>query len=193
MRRSGTRAAWAFALGALAGSCETTTGAPSGAPPNVLLILADDLGWKDLACYGNERTRTPHLDALARSGMRFTDAYSAAPICSPARASLLTGMAPGRLHVTNHIPEHPSYAPEGARYAAAPVVEWIEPEATTLAEHLKARGYATGLFGKWHLMGPWDDVGWGDARHEPRKNGFDVNVGGCAWGGRRPSSIRTAS
>lgn len=174
---------------------EPAPAAQEAARPNVLLILADDLGWKDLGCYGSEVIQTPRLDQLARQGMRFTDAYSPAPICSPARAALLTGMAPGRLHLTNHIPESPSYAPPGAAWRSAPMVQWLDTRYTTLAEHLKSAGYDTGLFGKWHLMGPWDEEGWGDDRFAPTQHGFDINIGGCAWGGPPtffdPYGIRT--
>ena len=76
-------------------------------PPNVVLILADDLGVQDLACYGRKDHRTPNLDLLAASGMRFTSAYSAQPICSPSRAALMTGKCPARLHLTNFLPGRP--------------------------------------------------------------------------------------
>ena len=73
--------------------------------PNVLMIMIDDLGWMDLHCQGNERLHTPHIDRLASQGMRFTNAYAAAPVCSPTRAAVLTGLAPARLRITNHIPD----------------------------------------------------------------------------------------
>lgn len=72
--------------------------------PNILLILLDDLGWMDLGCQGNPQVDTPHIDRLAQQGMRFTDAYAAAPVCSPTRAAVLTGLSPARLRITNHIP-----------------------------------------------------------------------------------------
>src|SRR5262245_253845 len=73
-------------------------------PPNIVLILADDLGWADGGCYGSKFHQTPNIDRLARQGMRFTDAYAAAPICSPTRASILTGKYPARLHLTDWLP-----------------------------------------------------------------------------------------
>ena len=76
-------------------------------PPNVVLIMADDLGWKDLNCYGNDSVETPALNRLASQGMLFTDAYSASPVCSPTRAAMMTGLAPARLNITNHAAGHP--------------------------------------------------------------------------------------
>src|SRR5687767_15547531 len=75
-------------------------------PPNVVLILADDLGWADLGCYGNKFNETPNIDQLARQGMRFTDFYAAGAVCSPTRASILSGQSPARLGLTAHIPGH---------------------------------------------------------------------------------------
>ncbi|MCP3919667.1 MAG: sulfatase-like hydrolase/transferase [bacterium] len=119
---------------------------------NVLLIVADDLGWGDLGCYGSEHIRTPHLDALAEDGLRFTAAYAAAPVCSPSRAGLLTGRTPYRVGVFDWIPpEHPMRLPASE---------------VTLAELLKGAGYATSFFGKWHLDGEFPVRG-------PRDHGFD--------------------
>ncbi|MBM3856188.1 MAG: hypothetical protein FJ399_24020, partial [Verrucomicrobia bacterium] len=84
--------------------------APAKADPNVVLILADDLGWTDLACFGSDLHETPHLDRLAREGMRFTQNYSACTVCSPTRAALLTGQYPARLHITDWIPGAMPYA-----------------------------------------------------------------------------------
>lgn len=85
--------------------------APAKEKPNIVFILADDLGWADLGCYGSTFHETPNLDRLAKAGMRFTDAYAAAPVCSPTRASILTGKSPARLHITDWLPgrkNHPS-------------------------------------------------------------------------------------
>ncbi|MCC6883887.1 MAG: sulfatase-like hydrolase/transferase [Verrucomicrobiales bacterium] len=82
--------------------------------PNILLILIDDLGWTDLHCQGNARLSTPNIDRLAGQGMRFTDAYAAAPVCSPTRAAVLTGQSPARLRITNHIPDRPGFARKDA-------------------------------------------------------------------------------
>lgn len=143
--------------------------------PHILLIMADDLGWKDLACQGNARLRTPHLDRLAQEGIRFSDAYAAAPVCSPTRAALITGWAPARLGITQHGADGPQFWPE-ERNIQPPEAAGILPlETTTLAERLKEIGYKTGFFGKWHLGR--------DQRYWPDKQGFDVNVGGCGLGG----------
>lgn len=145
---------------------------PQVAKPNIVLILADDLGWADLGCYGADLHETPHLDALAREGMRFTRAYSPAPVCSPTRASLLTGKHPARLGITNWHeasanPPRNRKMTEGASRPNLPLGE------VTLAERLREAGYATALVGKWHL---------GTADHYPEAQGFDVNIGGTFWG-----------
>ncbi|MGF1580672.1 MAG: sulfatase [Gemmataceae bacterium] len=151
--------------------------------PNIVLIMVDDLGWSDLHCQGNKRLHTPNIDRLASQGMRFTDAYAAAPVCSPTRAAVLTGLAPARLRITNHISNR-VFTPEGATLA--------EPEDTrkhlaleyiTIAEVLKQAGYATGFIGKWHVAGTPRKNGQGDERFYPQKQGFDLNIGGCAAGG----------
>jgi arylsulfatase A len=119
--------------------------------PNIIFILADDLGINDLACYGRREHRTPNLDQLAREGTRFTAAYVAQPICSPSRAAILTGKAPARLHLTTYLPGR----------ADAPSQKLLHPkihqqlplEELTLAEALKMNGYATACIGKWHLGG----------------------------------------
>lgn len=134
--------------------------------PNIVLVLADDLGINDLACYGRQDQRTPQLDSLAASGLRFTTAYTAQPICSPSRAALMTGKSPSRLHLTNYLPGRPD-AP--SQKLLQPVIEGQLPlEERTLAEWLRDAGYATGLFGKWHL-GNKEAFG-------PERQGFDVVV-----------------
>ena len=133
--------------------------------PNIVLILADDLGVNDLACYGRKEHRTPNLDKLAEQGMRFTCAYTAQPSCSPSRAALMTGKHPARLHLTNFLPGR----------ADAPTQKLLQPriegqlplEEVTLAELLREAGYATGMFGKWHL---------GNKGYGPKEQGFDTVV-----------------
>jgi arylsulfatase A-like enzyme len=153
--------------------------------PNIVLILADDLGWLDLGCQGNRHIETPHIDRLASQGMRFTDAYSAAPVCSPTRASILTGQAPARLRITNHIPDQERFTPPDATLASAATVDHLSTDYVTIAEHLHGAGYATAFMGKWHLAGDYarPSEGLGDLRFYPEKQGFDINLGGCALGG----------
>lgn len=135
-------------------------------PPNVIVILVDDLGWSDLGCYGSTFHHTPHLDRLAREGVRFTDAYSACTVCSPTRAALLTGKHPARLHVTDWIAGHPR--PKARLRPPNWSLRLPEGEAT-LASVFKGAGYQTALVGKWHL---------GGTNSRPQDFGFDVNLGG---------------
>ncbi|MBM7566110.1 sulfatase [Paenibacillus sacheonensis] len=136
--------------------------------PNVLFILIDDMGWKDLGCYGSAFYETPHLDRLAAEGIRFTDAYAAAPVCSPTRASIMSGKYPANVGVTNWI---------GGRTAGklidAPYIRHLPLQEKSVASALKEQGYRTWHVGKWHL---------GGQDHYPDKHGFDVNIGGCSWG-----------
>src|SRR5688572_3489776 len=126
-------------------------GAADQARPNVVLILADDLGVNDLGCYGRREHHTPHLDRLAAQGMRFTSAYCAQPICSPARAALMTGKAPARLHLTTFLPGRAD-APS-QKLLHPKINQQLPREEKTLPEYLKAAGYATACVGKWHLGG----------------------------------------
>jgi arylsulfatase A-like enzyme len=122
--------------------------------PNVVFILADDLGYRELGCFGQQRIRTPHLDELARQGMRLTQHYSGNAVCAPSRCVLLTGKHPGHAFVRDNL----STPPEGQQ----PI-----PDAeVTLAELMQARGYATGAFGKWGLGGP-------DSPGRPLNQGID--------------------
>lgn len=146
-------------------------------PPNIIVILIDDLGWMDLHCQGNEAVETPHLDRLASQGMRFTNAYAAAPVCSPSRAAILTGRSPAQLDITNHIPDREDFVPEDSKWLPAVMKDRLDLEHLTIAEILKAEGYATAFIGKWHLAGR------GDPNFYPEHQGFDLNVGGCAFGG----------
>ena len=151
--------------------------------PNILLILLDDLGWMDLGCQGNPRVDTPHIDRLAQQGMRFTDAYAAAPVCSPTRAAVLTGLSPARLRITNHIPDQKGFIPDGAKVLPAEMLDHLPLERVTVAERLQKAGYATGFFGKWHLAGRAGPEGKGLVEFYPEHQGFMVNVGGCSHAG----------
>jgi arylsulfatase A-like enzyme len=122
-------------------------------PRNVVLILADDLGYGDLGCYGSTTNRTPNLDRLAADGLRLADYYTCSPVCSPARAGLLTGLAPERVGVTGVLREEHDHT-------------GLDLAAPTMADHFRRRGFATALIGKWHL-------GMGDAYH-PNRRGFDT-------------------
>ncbi|MDP6410370.1 MAG: sulfatase-like hydrolase/transferase [Planctomycetota bacterium] len=158
------------------------------AAPNVVLVLVDDLGWSDLGCTGSDLHLTPRIDGLAAEGVRFSSAYAACAVCSPTRASLLTGRTPARVGVTDWIHDAGEEAAESA--AAGEHVggfdrprgralltprnrAWLPAEEVTIAELLRPRGYATAHIGKWHL---------GGEGHEPTDQGFDVNAGGCSYG-----------
>ena len=139
--------------------------------PNVVLIVADDLGGADLGCYGSKFYRTPNLDRLAEQGRRFTQAYAACPVCSPTRVALMTGKHPARVNLTDWLPGQPD---RPAHKLNRPKIRMELPlEEVTLAERFKAAGYSTGHIGKWHLGG----VGFG-----PTEQGFDVNIAGSDIG-----------
>jgi arylsulfatase A-like enzyme len=140
-------------------------------PPNIVLILADDLGWADLGCYDADLLETPHLDRFAREAVRFTDAY-AMSVCSPTRAMLLTGKHAARLHITIWA-EGSLSGPKNRKLLQARSLHDLPHAETTLARRLHDAGYLTALVGKWHL---------GDADHYPETHGFDVNIGGTRWG-----------
>jgi arylsulfatase A-like enzyme len=136
----------------------------AAAKPNIVFILADDLGINDLACYGRKEHNTPNLDQLARDGVRFTASYCAQPICSPSRAAIMTGKTPARLHLTTYLPGRPN-AP--SQKLLHPIIKQQLPiEELTLAELLKTNGYATACIGKWHL---------GGKGFLPTEQGFEVH------------------
>ncbi|MEC8592961.1 MAG: sulfatase [Planctomycetota bacterium] len=147
--------------------------------PNILFILIDDLGWMDLEFQGNQLVDTPALNRFAKQGIRFTDAYAAAPVCSPTRAAIMTGLFPARLKITNHIPDQPRFIPDEPKVLPADMLNYLPSERITVAELLKNAGYSTAFLGKWHLSG----TGRGEAKWEPTAQGFDLNIGGCAYGG----------
>ena len=146
------------AVGAAAVGCKGTRAAeePPATPlrrkPNIIFILADDLGYGDLGCYGQKKIRTPNLDRLAAEGIRFTQAYSGSTVCAPSRCCLMTGLHTGHAHIRGN--------------ALVP----LRPEDKTVAEVLKEAGYATGLVGKWGLGEP-------DTAGIPNKKGFDCFYG----------------
>ena len=146
--------------------------------PNVLFILIDDMGWMDLGCQGNKNLRTPNIDNLAKGGMRFTDAYAPAPVCSPTRAAIITGQSPARLQITNHLPHQDRFTPKDSKLLPAKMLNHLSLESETLAERLKKDAhYATAFIGKWHLYTGRDK------KYNPLNQGFDINIGGCSYGG----------
>jgi arylsulfatase A len=155
-----------------AAAAAPAAGAEGTAPLNVVLIVADDLGWTDLACYGSDLHETPHLDGLARNGVRFTAAYAAAPVCTPTRASIMTGKCPARLHMTTWY-EASQRPPQNEKLVPPITVGDLPLEEVTIAEALGGAGYFNAHVGKWHL---------GDAAHYPETQGFDVTIGGTFWG-----------
>jgi arylsulfatase A len=155
---------------------------PIGAKsPNILFIMADDLGWMDLACQGNPLVETPNLDRLAKQGMRFTDAYAAAPVCSPTRCAVLTGQAPARIGLTTHLPG--LFLPKDGRPQPAKLTPQLNGEHVTIAERMKEAGYASAFFGKWHIAPSSGRGGKVADAVSPTGQGFDLNVGGTSYGG----------
>lgn len=129
--------------------------------PNIIFVLADDLGWAELGCYGNKFNETPHLDALAKRGLRFTHAYASAPVCSPYRAAFLTGQYPARVGILDYL------RPDSDN--------GLSPKHITLPELLKKNGYTTGMIGKWHLSGY--KYHGANKVVRPTDHGFDWNTG----------------
>jgi arylsulfatase A-like enzyme len=134
--------------------------------PNVVFILVDDLGWMDLGCQGSLVYKTPNIDRLADSAMRFTDAYASCPVCSPTRASIMTGKSPTRLNITDWIP---GSDPKNRKLLGPQDHHELPLSEVTLAETFKENGYATFFAGKWHL---------GSEGYFPEDQGFDINRGG---------------
>ncbi len=160
--------------------------AASEQKPNIVMIIVDDLGWRDVGCYGSELYQTPNVDTLAAEGLSFSNAYSSSPLCTPTRASILTGQTVGRLRLTTpvgHVPETKLDARE--RTVASPGLPMTEPETNnripldslTISKLLKAHGYATAFMGKWHL---------GYDPYIPENFGFDHVVGGRGFPGPPP-------
>lgn len=141
--------------------------------PNFIFIFLDDLGWKDLACTGSTFYETPGIDRLCRQGMVFGNSYASCPVCSPSRASFLTGKYPVRLGVTDWIDMNGTSHPLKGKVIDAPYIKHLPDGEYTIAQALKDEGYDTWHIGKWHL---------GGKERYPDQVGFDVNVGGCSWG-----------
>ena len=145
----------------------------AGRKPNVIFFLTDDMGWGDPSCYGNAELKTPNIDRLAAEGVRFTQFYSASPICSPSRVGFTTGMYPARWRITSYLQTR-----EGNRIDQQ--ADWLDPKAPTLARTLQFAGYATAHVGKWH-MGGGRDV---DNAPLPQEYGFDESW--TTWEGMGP-------
>lgn len=134
-------------------------------PPNVVFFLVDDLGWRDLGCYGSDLYETPNIDRFAKQSVRFTQAYAACHVCSPTRASILTGKYPARLQMTDWLSGRREFSFQ--RLKNAEIRQHLPPQEHTIAESLKERGYRTAHLGKWHL---------GEEPFGPRRQGFDVQI-----------------
>jgi arylsulfatase A len=176
-RRAMLRMMGAGALGLGAAALAVRAGRTMAeAPPaaqkklNFVFFLIDDMGWMDLACQGSKFYETPNIDRLASQGMRFTNAYAACPVCSPTRASIMTGRYPARLHLTDWIAGH---VRPNAKLRIPDWTMYLPLEEVTIAEALKPAGYASASIGKWHLGGP---------EYWPEKQGFDLNFAGTNQG-----------
>ncbi|MEM9026250.1 MAG: sulfatase [Verrucomicrobiota bacterium] len=162
--------------------------AASPSKPNVVVFLVDDFSAGALSAFGSDLHETPNIDRLASSGAVFSQGYAACTVCSPSRAALLTGKAPGRTNLTDWIPGHIERY-KGTKLLIPKWTMHMEHSEVTLAEALKEQGYVTAFFGKWHLM-PFES----DVRriapenlevfeqHYPEDHGFDINIGGREWG-----------
>jgi N-acetylgalactosamine-6-sulfatase len=150
--------------------------AAAARPPNIIFILADDLGWGDLGCYGNRDIKTPNLDRLAQQGTLFTQFYTNSPVCSPSRTAYMSGRYPARYRVHGHFAESTVNAERG-------MPNWLDPAAPFLPRVLKQAGYATAHFGKWHLGG-------GEGAPLPAAYGIEesrtINSNGLSWDERDP-------
>lgn len=164
--------------------------------PNIVFILVDDLGYSDVGYMGHKPgLNTPNIDKLAKSGRIFTQAYAAAPVCSPTRASILTGKSPATVQLTCHIPGLPMDQYFERQYKGKSLkegffIDHLPLSEETIAEKLSANGYTTGFLGKWHLAGSGSarskSEGIINEQFHPEHQGFDLNIGGCAYG--QPSS-----
>ncbi|MCP4782072.1 MAG: sulfatase [Fuerstiella sp.] len=136
---------------------------------NFVFFLVDDLGWADIGCFGSTFHETPHIDALAAAGMKFTAGYAACPVCSPTRASIMTGRHPVRVDITDWIPGSTAARAYNPRFQQISDRDNLALQEVTIAEALREQGYQTFFAGKWHL---------GSEGHLPTDQGFDINIGG---------------
>lgn len=159
--------------------------------PNIVFIFIDDLGYSDVGYMQNKAgIKTPHIDQLASEGMIFTNAYASCPVCSPTRASVMTGKYPAKLKLTCHIPgmgmeKYLQKMNKGKKFKEAFFVDRLALKENTIAEILKEGGYKTAFLGKWHLAGEGSAKtidGIVDEKYHPDNMGFDINIGGCAYG-----------
>ncbi len=162
MRRLGPIRLWSVLIILACLSCQKDT----KSPPNFIFILVDDLGWRDLGCYGSTFYETENIDRLAEEGVLFTNAYAASPVCSPTRAAIMTGKYPSRVDITDWIP---GLDPKDRKLLGPQDQDQLALEETTIAEYLKRNGYNTFFGGKWHL---------GSEGFFPEDQGFDINMGG---------------
>lgn len=163
-------------LGIVVLSAVSSIAAAEGGPAsqtNFVFFLVDDLGWADVGCFGSTFHETPNIDALAASGMKFTNGYAACPVCSPTRASIMTGRHPVRVDITDWIPGVNAERRKDAKFLQVQDRDDLALDEVTIAEALKRHGYQTFFAGKWHL---------GSEGHWPTDQGFDINVGGCSKG-----------
>jgi len=172
--------------------CGCTADVKQSDKPNIVFILVDDLGYSDVAFMKQkEQLNTPNIDKLAAGGKVFTQAYAAAPVCSPTRASILTGKSPAALKLTCHIPglamdNYLKRQNKDKTIQEAYFLDHLPLAEQTFAEVLQDNGYSTGFFGKWHLAGAGSARSNTDGviapQFHPEQQGFDVNIGGCAYG-----------
>lgn len=151
----------------------STLAAESTDTPNFIFFLVDDLGWADVGCFGSTFYETPNIDSLCASGMKFTNGYAACPVCSPTRASIMTGRHPVRVDITDWIPGMRAQEKHKPKFQHVDDRDNLALEEVTIAEVLKQNGYSTFFAGKWHL---------GDEGHWPTDQGFDFNIGGNSKG-----------
>ncbi len=171
LKQLGQAALGLAGAGTALGQSQPLSTCPHKRPLNFIFILVDDLGWTDLGCYGSAFYETPNIDTLARQGMKFKNAYVAAPVCSPSRASILTSKYPARLHLTDWIPGRKQWPT--AKLLVPQFNQQLDLEELIIPQALKPAGYVSASIGKWHL---------GDEPFYPEKHGFNLNIAGTRRG-----------